>query len=382
MTTVRPSVDLQVLQQTLDDAGAIGFVSVATGREATLRYLTRTRLDPDAEYAFVFADGRSVLCSPSHAVPSETFDGTVRVDDGPAGVRAGTVLDELSDGSGVVLTSRRIPHDAALHLERGGYELASTRVLSEARATKAPAERDCIERVQRAAVGALRRAATVLADATISPNDELVVDGRTLTDERLRREVNVALARAGVTDAENTVVTAGAIESERGADTSAGEELELPLRRGETVTVAVTPRGRSGYHSACARTFVVDSDGGWERRASVAVESAYDVAVSEIEPGVSLGHVREELLAELASYGFDPGDYPPESVCYGIGLEPHEGPDGADELRPGMTLVVDARVRESSSGLVRVGSPVVVTESGCESLGDSEFTRTLVPERY
>ncbi len=384
MRTTRPPADRQFLQRTLDDAGAVGFVYLATGRDANLQYLTRMSLDPDVEYAFVFVDGQSILCSPPHAAPDEAFDGTARIDDDPAGVRAVAALDGLTREPGVVLTSRRIPHDAALHLEHAGYELASTRVLSDVRATKSPEERECVGRVQRAAVEGIRRAATVLADATLSSTDELVVGERTVTDERLRREVDAALVRAGVTDAENTSVVLGSAGSETRTDVwpVTAEGQVCPISRGETVTVVVAPRGSSGYHGACARTFVVDGDGGWERRASVAVDSAYDVAVGEIESGVALEHVREELLAELASFGFDPGDYRPENVCYSLGLSRRESFDQTEELRPGTILVIDPRVRDFREGLVRVGDPVVVTANGCEPLASSTLTRTLAPERY
>jgi len=66
------------------------------------------------------------------------------------------------------------------------------------------------------------------------------------------------------------------------------------------VLIDISPRGPDGYRGDLTRTFVVDGDDGWERRAYLAVESAREAALAEIEPGVPTKTVHGEAAAELA----------------------------------------------------------------------------------
>lgn len=338
---------------------------------------------------------------------SAFHDGVVRevrsrnVDD-PAGERAAAVLadllgddaegDSADDGAAdSVLVPRSIPHDAAVYLERAGNAVTSTAAVTDARAVKTPAEIDRHRRVQRATARAMARAETVLAESEPVRDPEalaavgvdapvLVRNDAPLSTERLRRQVNATLASYGVRDAGNTVVGAGPTAADLHYT---GVDL---VRPGETVLLDVSPRGPHGYYGDLTRTFVVDGDGGWERRAYVAVEAAREAALAGIEPGVTAATVHREAAAELAAYGFEPNADEGEvgfthGTGHGVGVSLHEAPSlsGDVELRAGHVVTVEPGVYDPATGGVRLEDLVAVTEDGFEIL--ATYPLRMTPER-
>ena len=417
--------DLNPVVSAVRAAGAEAFVAVADRADRDLRYLTRSGR-PERPYGVVVtpesagAPATATLLAPARSGPAgrrfvdaATADGAgvdgasvdsadatadafhdgivraVRTDRAgdPVGTRAAAVLDERRSGGDELLVPRSIPHDAAVYLERAGYVLSSNPVVAETRAVKTPAEIDRIRRVQRAAAAGMARAETVLARSEPGPETEdggetadspgvraaLRWNGETLTAERLRRAVNATLAGAGVSDADNTVIGAGQAAAARRAG-------DGPIRAGETVVVDVAPRGPDGYHGGLTRTFVVDGDGGWARRAYVAVEAAREAALAEAEPGAPAATVHGEAAAELAAYGFDPDAASGEAgfahgAGHGVGMSRREPPSlpGDDALRAGHVLAVRPGVYDPAAGGVRVADVVVVREDGYEVLAEYPF---------
>ncbi|WP_396610765.1 M24 family metallopeptidase [Haloferax sp. S1W] len=344
------------LDAAIDEHDALGFVSVGCGPDANVRYLTGREFD--AHVVYVRVAGESHLRVPSTIDTPEIPGVSVRIDDKPAGKAAAAVLaDAAADGT--VLAPRTLPHDAALHLESSGYDLVSTPVVSEARAVKDDDERAAIETVQRAARRGVARAAEILAAAT---NDDgtLVWDGAPLSTERIRRQVNVALAIEGVDAAGSTTVTAG----------ESGDAVVL--HPGEPVVVSVQPQGRDGYRGALARTFVVDADGGWERRAHVACDAARDVALVEGTPGADAAFVGSEIRAETAAFGFSPTDEVTRDVGGGIGLSVREAPplDGDAELAVGNIIRVRSAVSDPGNGRIELADVMAIDDDGPVFLGD------------
>ncbi len=370
------------LRETLADRDAAAFVHVGDRFDDDLRYLTRF-LGPDREYAVVVTPETAVCCAPRLFGDDAraAFPGEVRTEnaDLSPGRRAAAVLDDCG-AAGTVLTPQSIPHDAALYLEDAGYELASTDAVAAARAVKREREVDRIRTVAGAAEAGIRRAAAVLRAATVD-GDELRWDGDPLTTERLRRAVDATMAGAGVDPARNTVCGAGPSCADlhyRGDD---------PVRPGETVLLDVSPRGPAGYYADCTRTFVVDGDGGWPRRAHVATEMGMDAAFAVLSAGAGelARKVHTEAAAEIRAYGFPVDDGPvgfTHSVGHGVGLSLHERPSvrGDAELRDGTVLTVEPGVYDPERGGVRIEDLVVVREDGYENLID--LPRSLDPGAY
>ena len=436
--------DLTPLVDAVRDAGADAFVAVGDRFDDDLRYLTRfagpdraaavvvvpdgatpdrgssARTTPDPAVADGSVAGHAVLCAPTlfaeqanrEFVANARLDGdgspfhdaVVReVWTGAAGEHAGehaaaTVEalvgggapdsdadaggDRPEDADHTLLVPASIPHDAAVHLERAGNALRSTDATAVARARKTSAELDRLRRVQRATAAGMARAERVLAESEVaaedagdgSPRDPLRWDGAPLTTERLRRAVNATLAAHGVRDAGNTVIGAGPSAADLHY---VGDD---PIRPGETVLLDVSPRGPDGYYGDMTRTFVVDGDGGWERRAYVAVEAARDAALAEIEPGVPAATVHGEAAAELAAYGFDPNAAEGEvgfthGTGHGVGVSLHESPSlsSGTELAPGHVVTVEPGVYDPAVGGVRLEDLVAVTAEGYELLAEYPF---------
>lgn len=396
---VVPTTRLSFLGESIDDAGARAFVHVGDRFDDAMRYLTRFS-GPDRPYAFVYisadsqqSDGtvdRAILCAPrlfceqaerefvtAHAAV-DAVDRSIRSEAAgePAGVRAVDALDAVGVTSGSVLVPQHIPHDAAVYLQQADYELRSTNAVTEQRAVKTDAELDQLRSVQTAATAGMARAETVLAEST-KRGGELRWDGDRLTTEILRREINAELAAWGGRDAGNTVIGAG----ETAADLHFTGDVAIDP--GETVLIDISPRGPHGYYGDLTRTFVLDGDGGWERRAYVAVESALAVAFGELAPGVSAGSVHAEAAAELAAYGFPAAEEGAAGFTHGtghgVGVSLHEAPGLTTdtELRPGHVVTIEPGVYDPDRGGVRLEDLVVITDDGAERL--ATYPRSIVP---
>ncbi|MFC7200502.1 M24 family metallopeptidase [Halospeciosus flavus] len=381
-----PTTDYAFLAAELRERDAAAFVHVGDRFDDDQRYLTRFS-GPDRDYAYVYVDGEAVLCAPAlfeeqarREFPGDVVYAPADLDAEAPGQQAVEVLDAYDVGADeTVLVPQHLPHDAALYLDGAGVDLASTDAVAAARTTKSDAEVDCLRAVQASAQRAMARVETFLAEAE-QDGTALTHEGERLTSERLRREANAVLAGEGVDPAANTVVGVG--------ETCADLHFrgDVPVDAGETVLVDLSPRGPHGYYGDLTRTFVVDAEGGWERRAHLAVQRAQDAAFDELDAGagVAASLVHTETAAEVAAYGFDTG-YDADTgftheTGHGVGLSLHESPSLSDdvELAAGTVVTVEPGVYDPTEGGVRIEDLVVVTEDGFENLTD--YPRSLVPE--
>jgi len=369
----------EFLHDALDRREASAFVHVGDRFDADLRYCTGFD-GPDRDVAFVRTPDERVLCVPSdhETAARRGFSGRVVTtsQDEPVGHRAAAVLG-ATNPDGTVLTPRSIPHDAALYLEKAGFDVASTDAVAEARVVKSDAECDAIQTAAAAATAGVRRAAAVLRAATVE-DDRLEWDGATLTTDRLCRAVDATIAGRGADPAANTVVGMGpSCADPRGRDPE-------PIRPGETVLVDVAPRSPEGYHADYARTFVVAGVGGWPRRAHVAVEMACGAADAVLAAGAGepARKVATEAVAEIRAYGFGADDDEiHRPVGHGVGLAHHERPsfDGDADLAAGSVVAVEPGVFGPAGG-VRIEDTVRVREDGADRLTD--LSRSLYPAAY
>ncbi|OVE85263.1 hypothetical protein B2G88_00060 [Natronolimnobius baerhuensis] len=280
----------------------------------------------------------------------------------PATALGETLVDR--HGEGTVLTPATIPYDAALYLEAAGLTLASSDVFERARTTKTAAERANTETTQAAASAGIRRGAAILADATVS-DGQLERDGEPITAEHLRVALDQAIISSGAFPADNSVVRQGP-----------ARESTDPLRPGEPITVSVSPQGPDGYHGRLVRTFVVDSDGGRERRAHVALTQAFRSSQSMLTAdSESIRAVEADLEAEIRAFGEDDGI---ETRVSGIGLEPTERPsDGGELVEPGTVICLEAAVELADGSWLRLAD-VLAKHDGSVSWLESP-SRSLEP---
>ncbi|NIB98426.1 M24 family metallopeptidase [Halobacterium sp. R2-5] len=334
-----------VFDGALADAGADAFVFVGPPGDPLVRYLSGAAVPCRA--AVVYAGRVAVV--PERPLPDDV---AVREDvtvldpvATPARKLPGLVADS-------VLAPRTLPHDAALYLEEAGVDVSSTDAHLRARETKTDAELDALRDAQAAAEAGMAAAAALLADAG---GDPLADDDGDVTAERVRRTANAAVARAGA-DPETVVAAEG------------------PIAASDAVPIRVTP-GVDGYRGWLARTFVADSDGGWERRATLAGEYAVDAGIDIVDVGeTAVDAAAEEVTAELGSYGFPPTAG--TGTVHGVGLERRELPAGDDAVEPGAALAVRAELDADQT--VWVADLAVATGDGVERVGD--FPRSVVPK--
>jgi Xaa-Pro aminopeptidase len=283
----------------------------------------------------------------------------------PLGRGLRTYLDSLSV-DGPVLAAPTIPHDTALYVEQAGYDLQSTDVVAIARRTKTADERAQIDRTQEAARAGIQRARTCLSALSEDsrPEDAATVPEGELTVDQLRQAIDETIVASGALPAGGTQICHGTTES----------DPQAVFRRSDPVVVRCAPRGPAGYHGWLTRTIVPDSEGGWERRAHVAVTNARQAALAVLArgAGVPIEEVRTESLAELGAYGFGRGD-PDSQVavsCHGIGLSPYERPtDPREDLQPGDVLALSLSVTGPDT-TVALGDTVVLQQADSRVLAD------------
>lgn len=346
----------------------VALVDELASRDAAAFVHVGTRGDPDVRYCPpVERRGDDAVGRAVHAVAfdpdretwlSRSSESTAH----PAEALATALSD--SGLAGTVLTPSRIPHDAALFLERAGFALASTDVLERARATKTKAERDRIAAAQRAAGAGIRAGAELLAEATVVDADGgLEVGGTELTTERLRIAIDEAIVTAGAFPAGNTRVESN--------------EADGSLLAGEPIELAVAPREPGGYHGALVRTLVVEGEGGPERRAHVGVTHAFRSSEAMLTADAhSVTAVEADLEAEVRAFGVA-GEENVETDVSGVGLEPHDPPvEGSEAVGPGSVVRLEAAGRVDGAR-VRVADVLVVEETGVEWLAAP--SRSLEP---
>ncbi|WP_280535441.1 M24 family metallopeptidase [Halopenitus sp. POP-27] len=384
-------------------ANADALVVVGDRFDADLQYLARLG-SFEARAAVVVTATEAVVCPPADPRPEQFTAPTTRfhetskaagidrgvrpidADDGaPVGERAAAAVTSLVGSNADVVVPRAVPHDAAVYLERAGHDVRSTAAVRDARTVKSPAEIDRLQATQSAAVTAMRAVFAILAACDVADASRaLRWQGDPLSADRLRREANAALARAGVDPAGNTAVRSPSTAAGSAAAASADDDV---LRAGEPIVVSLAPSGPAGYHGTLTRTVVVDGDGGWERRAHLAVESAIAAGIETVDPGDPVSLLREEVAAEIGAYGFDPTltdrtTGTTHAGGYGVGLARRErpAPDSSASLRPGTVLAVEASVRDPDHGAIRLRDLVVVRDSAVERL--LECPTALAPDRY
>ncbi|MCG1001977.1 MULTISPECIES: M24 family metallopeptidase [Halobacterium] len=334
-----------VLDSALADASADAFVVVGPADDPLVRAFSGAALPCRA--AVVYAGRVAVV--PERPLPDYV---TVRADVSvldPVATPAERLPDLVADS---VLAPRSLPHDAALYLENAGVDVASTDAHLRARERKTDGELAALRDAQAAAEAGVAAAAKLLSEAA---DDPLADDAGDVTAERVRRSANAAMARAGA-DPETVVAAEGSI----------GASDPVPIR--------VTPRV-DDYHGCLARTFVADSDGGWERRATLAGEYAVDAGIDIVDIGeTTVAAAAEEVTAELGSYGFPPTAG--TGTVHGVGLERRERPESEDAIEAGAVLAVRAELDAEKT--VWVADLAVATEDGVERVG--AFPRSVVPK--
>lgn len=267
---------------------------------------------------------------------------------------------------------------AAAHLSGSGWSFVSgSEALRRARKSKSAAEVAEIRRAAEVTCRAFRDLAARLAAATVR-DGSLESEGEPLTVARLKAEVAVAFAAAGLSQPRECIVAPG---EEGGVPHSTGTP-ERALRVGESLIVDLFPRAR--MFADCTRTFCVGEPSEALARAHRDTLDALRLAHAQARPGAHGWQIQRAVCALLAERGWPtPIDTPGtlrgyvHNLGHGVGYELHELPSFKESASPadgqleaGDVVTLEPGLYEPGEGGfgVRLEDLVVVTDVGTENL--------------
>ncbi len=276
------------------------------------------------------------------------------------------------------------PLELADHLRANGIKISADREqFVSRRRVKNEAELAGIRRAQRAAEAAMTAARDLLRQAE-RKNGSLVVDGETLTCERIKIAVEQAFTANGAF-ADEFIVS-------HGAQTAVGHDMGSgPIAPNEPVCLDLFPRDReSGCFADMTRVFVVGEPSDELREFHKLCREALDRSVAAVRPGIAGSELNRICCEIFEEHGFptllskQPGEVLKDgfyhSLGHGVGLEVHEQPTlgrGPGELVAGDVIAVEPGLYRNGYGGCRLEDIVLVTENGAEVL--TEYPYDLAP---
>jgi Xaa-Pro aminopeptidase len=272
------------------------------------------------------------------------------------------------------------PLELADRLRAEGVELTPDReTFTQRRRVKSEAEIEGIKRAQRGAEAGMDAARELFRRAE-EQDGRLVVDGETLTCERVRLAIQQAFTDRSLLSEEFIV--------SHGAQTAIGHEMGFgEIKPNEPIVIDLWPRDRdSSCYADMTRTYVVGTPDEELAEFHRLVQDALQQSIAAIKAGVA-GRDVYVLVSEL----FHEAGYPtglhkqPGQVLedgffhglgHGVGLEVHEQPwlsRYPGELVAGDVITLEPGLYRSGYGGCRLEDLVLVTEDGGELLTDYPY---------
>jgi Xaa-Pro aminopeptidase len=267
-----------------------------------------------------------------------------------------------------VLVSGSLPYGVGRRIEKAGHRVKiSPGPLYPERERKRPEEVRCIRQAQEAAVIAMRAATAAIARSQVRNDGTLVLSGKTLTAEGIKRLIAGVLLEHDCIGQD--IIVAGGVHAADPHDTGRG-----PLRAGESIVLDIFPQHqRHGYWGDLTRTVVRGEAPDRLRRMYNAVRAAQQAALSVIRPGVRTARVHRAAVAVFERRGFKTGSDQGRGYGFihgtghGVGLAIHEAPSlgtGEGRLKEGHVVTVEPGLYYPGFGGVRIEDTIVVTRDG------------------
>ena len=269
---------------------------------------------------------------------------------------------------------------------RLGYaqELAANKIRVQAvnglfwleRETKSENEVEMIGRALRITEKGLKRAIEVLKASKPGPGKRLRWNGKTLTSEMLRAEIDSTILRAGGVPT-GTIVAGG----DQACDPH--ERGFGPLYADSLIILDVFPRdAKTGYFGDMTRTVLRGRASEAQRKLWEAVKAGQALALKKIKAGVDGMTIHKAIQELFAKRGFPTEVRKGKNVGFfhgtghGLGLEIHEHPRLQKvTLKDRQVLTVEPGLYYPGLGGARQEDVVVVTKIGCKIL--SRFPKQL-----
>ena len=271
-----------------------------------------------------------------------------------------------------VVVPSAFPHGVAERLQKKGVRVTvATQNLFPERAVKRPDEIRKIKESQQAAVIAMRAAIHRIAKADIDANGFLILEGKKLTSEDIRRTITRVLVEHGCLS-KDTIAAGG----KQAVDPH--EAGEGPLRAHEAIVIDIFPQHLThGYWGDLTRTVVKGGAPASLRLMYQAVKAAQAAALNHVRAGARSDSVHRAAMNELEKRGFKTevvdgkGSGFIHSTGHGVGLAIHEAPSvgpGPGRLRSGNVITIEPGLYYSGIGGIRIEDTVVVTPTGWRPL--------------
>src|SRR6201993_5356368 len=237
------------------------------------------------------------------------------------------------------------------------------------REAKSDQEIEMIGHALRITEDGLTRAIEVLKASTPSSGKRLRWNGKTLTSEMLRAEIDSAVLRSGGVPT-GTIVAGG----DQACDPH--ERGHGPLYADSLIILDVFPRdAKTGYWGDMTRTVVRGRASDAQRKLWETVKDGQELALREIRDGVDGMTIHKAIQALFKKRGYPTEVRKGKNVGFfhgtghGLGLEIHEYPRLQKVvLKDRQVVTVEPGLYYPGLGGVRHEDVVVVTKSGCRIL--------------
>ena len=244
------------------------------------------------------------------------------------------------------------------------------------REAKSNKEVEMMKQVSRITEKGLKRAIEVLKASEPGAGKRLRRNGKTLTSEILRAEIDSAILRAGGIPT-GTIVAGG----DQACDPH--ERGFGPLYADSLIILDVFPRdAKTGYFGDMTRTVLRGRASDAQRKLWETVKAGQALALRRIKAGVDGMTIHKAIQEFFASRGFPTTIRKGRRVGFfhgtghGLGLEIHEHPRlQKGTLKDRQVLTVEPGLYYPGLGGVRLEDVVLVTKTGCKIL--SRFPKQL-----
>jgi Xaa-Pro aminopeptidase len=254
------------------------------------------------------------------------------------------------------------PHYLALKEAAPDVEFVPTQLIEDTYKVKSAAEVDLIRAAQQVGVRAL---AAAFEQVAVGASDHAIA----LAADRTMRE-------------HGDLELAGGMAIAAGPDTAIGSGVPsrtdpYVLQRGDWVMVDVCPQ-YEGYAGDICRMFVagsLDDVDPFRRRLYDATRTMLEESIAAIRPGVTPAALNRRAEQVATEQGV--AEYKTTTLGHGVGIDLHDAPDfrwDEQPLEPGVCITIEPCLMVPGVAGTRIEELVVVTDDGCEVLGDSLST--------
>jgi len=215
---------------------------------------------------------------------------------------------------------------------------------------------------------AMARAKNILKNSKINNRSELVYQGKKLTSEFIKSEINIEIVKGGG-HVHGTIVASGR-QTSIPHDTGTGI-----IKSNVPIIIDIFPRlEKTGYWGDITRTFVKGKAPEIIKKAYLAVKKARDYAKAKVAAGIIPDKIYKETVYLLGNQGFKTGKKNNKyfgffhSLGHGVGLDIHElprlAPSITTPLEPGDLFTIEPGVYYSKWGGIRLEDMVYLDSRG------------------